>query len=169
VLLRRCIVVISLVTLTVAATALGSPPPAKLALSPTSLGKVLADGRGRTLYLFESDRSRTSTCYGACTLSWRPFVSSAKPLAGAGLKASLISTSKRKDGRMQVVYAGHPLYFFLHDASAGQMKGEGMGGSWFAVSAKGTKVVPASAAAPMPDPGAGYGGGYGGMDPGGYR
>jgi predicted lipoprotein with Yx(FWY)xxD motif len=114
-----------------------------VALHSTSLGKVLVAKNGHTLYLFTADKHGKSTCAGQCATFWPPLVSATKPTAGAGLKASLLGRTKRADGRMQVTYAGHPLYFFSQDKKAGQDDGEGIvhfGGSWWGISAKGTAV-----------------------------
>ena len=116
---------------------------ARVALGNTSLGKVLVDARGRTLYLFAKDKRRRSACYGACATYWPPLVSSAKPRAARGVRASLLALTKRTDGKRQVTYAGHPLYTFSLDTRAGQTSGQGLtdfGGSWNAVAASGRPV-----------------------------
>jgi predicted lipoprotein with Yx(FWY)xxD motif len=123
-------------------TAFGSTN-ATVALRSTSFGKVLVAKNGHTLYLFTADKSGKSVCKGQCASFWPPFVSATKPTAGAGLKASLLGRTKRADGRMQVTYAGHPLYFFSQDKKSGELEGEGIvhfGGSWWLVSARGTAV-----------------------------
>jgi predicted lipoprotein with Yx(FWY)xxD motif len=144
-----------LVALAVAAAATASPPRhAKVMLRSMALGRVLVDARGRTLYLFEADRNAKSACYGQCAADWPPFLTSGTAIGSSQVKNGLLSTTKRKDGTLQVVYAGHPLYFFGADTNAGQTKGEGInhfGGSWFAVNAAGKRVQPVSA--PAPDPG----------------
>jgi predicted lipoprotein with Yx(FWY)xxD motif len=146
-----------LVALAVAAAATASPPRhAKVMLRSTPLGNVLVDPRGRTLYLFEADTNAKSACYGQCAAAWPPFLTSGAPVAGGLAKKGLLQTVKRKDGALQVVYAGHPLYLFSGDTRAGQTKGEGIehfGGSWFAVSAAGKAVEPASSPAPYPGDG----------------
>lgn len=114
-----------------------------VALHSTSLGKVLVAKNGHTVYLFTADKHGKSVCAGQCATFWPPLISAAKPTAGAGLKASLLGRTKRADGRMQVTYAGHPLYFFSQDKKSGQVNGEGIvhfGGSWWGVSASGTAV-----------------------------
>jgi len=131
--------------LVAAAAAPASPTHAKVLLRSTSLGRVLVDARGHTLYLFGADRSRKSTCYGACATTWPPFLTSAAPLAGAGVKQGLLATTKRRDGRLQVLYAGHPLYVFSGDTRAGQTKGQGIkhfGGTWSTLNASGRKLNP---------------------------
>jgi predicted lipoprotein with Yx(FWY)xxD motif len=115
---------------------------ALIALGKTSLGKVLVDARGRTLYLFAKDQRGRSACYGACATYWPPLVSSAKPRA-RGVRASLLGLTKRTDGKRQVTYAGHPLYTFSLDRRAGQTSGQGLtdfGGSWNAIAASGRAV-----------------------------
>jgi predicted lipoprotein with Yx(FWY)xxD motif len=110
----------------------------------TSLGRVLADQRGRTLYLFEKDKRGMSACTGSCVSFWPPLLATGKPRVASGVKRSLLGTIKRSDGRRQVTYRGHPLYRFSLDSGAGQTKGEGLddfGAHWYAVSPSGVKVV----------------------------
>jgi predicted lipoprotein with Yx(FWY)xxD motif len=116
---------------------------ALVALGKTTLGNVLVDARGRTLYLFAKDKRGRSACYGACATYWPPLVSSAKPRAARGVRASLLGVTKRTDGKRQVTYAGHPLYTFSLDTRAGQTSGQGLtdfGGSWNALAASGRAV-----------------------------
>ncbi|HZT14474.1 MAG TPA: hypothetical protein VFA19_00875 [Gaiellaceae bacterium] len=119
-----------------------SPPPAAatVAVGSTSLGSVLVDATGRTLYLFTPDSGGTSTCYGQCATTWPPLTVTGTPVAGTGVDASLLGTTTRTDGSVQVTYAGHPLYSFAKDSAPGQTNGEGFGGVWFAVSPSGAKV-----------------------------
>jgi predicted lipoprotein with Yx(FWY)xxD motif len=135
-----------------------APKGALVSIHKTALGKVLADGRGHTLYLFEKDKSRMSSCNGACLAYWPAVLTSAKPRAGAGVRASLLGVTKRADGRRQVTYAGHPLYTFVGDKKAGQTTGEGLtdfGAAWDAVAANGQAIEPKAPAS------GGSGGGYG--------
>jgi predicted lipoprotein with Yx(FWY)xxD motif len=128
-------------------------------VAKSGLGRMLVDSRGRTLYLFEADRNGKSACSGACVSFWPPLLTSGKPRAGTGVAARLLGTIKRRDGGVQVTYAGHPLYTFRLDTRSGQTKGEGLndfGGHWYAVGAKGRKLVKHATAAS-----GGYGG-YGG-------
>ena len=113
----------------------------------TSLGRILVDPRGRTLYLFEKDKSGTSACTGQCASFWPPLIAAGKPVAMAGVKASLLGTTKRTDGRMQVTYNRHPLYTFVKDTKKGQTNGEALsafGAKWYAVSPAGARVVKSS-------------------------
>jgi predicted lipoprotein with Yx(FWY)xxD motif len=109
----------------------------------SSLGRILVDSKGKTLYLWAHDKGRTSTCNGKCATYWPPLITKGKPAAAAGARAGLLGTSRRADGRMQVTYKGHPLYYFAGDKKAGDVKGEGLtgfGGRWDPVSAAGAAV-----------------------------
>jgi predicted lipoprotein with Yx(FWY)xxD motif len=116
---------------------------AKLGAASSSLGRIVVDSKGRTLYLFEKDKGRRSTCYGACAAYWPPALTHGKPRAHAGLKRSLIGTTRRRNGTMQVTYAGHPLYRYAGDDGPRQTNGAGLqdfGGGWDPVSPAGKKV-----------------------------
>jgi predicted lipoprotein with Yx(FWY)xxD motif len=126
-----------------------------------SLGTVLVDSQGRTLYLFQKDSGTQSACLGACASAWPPLRGNGKPAAGSGLNASLLATTNRSDGKPQVTYNGHPLYLFSGDQTAGDANGEGstaFGGSWFALDAAGNQV---SGQASSSTSTSGGGGGYG--------
>ena len=119
----------------------------------TSLGPVLVDSRGHTLYLFGKDKNGNSACTGMCATFWPPLIAAGKPLAGAGARASLLGTTKRADGRRQVTYNHHPLYTFVKDKRKGQTAGEGLnafGAKWYAVSPAGARVVRHAVAPPPP-------------------
>jgi predicted lipoprotein with Yx(FWY)xxD motif len=128
---------------------------ATVGVSNASLGNILVDSKGRTLYLFNRDSGTMSECNGACAVNWPPLRAAGKPTIGSGAKASLVSTSTRSNGAQQLTYNGHPLYLFKNDSNPGDTNGEGLtafGGSWFAVSPAGNEVsAPATS---------GGGGGY---------
>jgi predicted lipoprotein with Yx(FWY)xxD motif len=126
-----------------AAAAAASRSGAVVKLRQSSLGQILVDSHGRTLYMWAHDKHHTSTCYGACALYWPAFTTHGKPRAIAGARQALLSTTKRRDGRLQVTYHGHPLYRFSGDSKAGDTSGEGLtdfGGRWDPVSAAGLAV-----------------------------
>jgi predicted lipoprotein with Yx(FWY)xxD motif len=115
----------------------------------SSLGRVLVNAQGHTLYLFGKDKNGKSACSGMCATNWPPLIATAKARAAGGVKASRLGTTKRADGRLQVTYNHHPLYTFIKDTKKGQTNGEGLnafGGVWDAVSSAGAKVVKANAA-----------------------
>jgi predicted lipoprotein with Yx(FWY)xxD motif len=110
----------------------------------TSLGQILVNSRGHTLYLFGKDRNGKSACSGQCATFWPPLIANGKPRVAGGAKASLIGSVKRADGRRQVTYNHHPLYTFVKDTKKGQTHGEGFsafGAKWYAVSPAGARVV----------------------------
>jgi predicted lipoprotein with Yx(FWY)xxD motif len=117
----------------------------KIVLKKTgNLGKVLRDSEGHVVYLFEKDKTTKSTCYTACATNWPPVITKGKPVAGSGVVKSKLSTTKRKDGKMQVTYAGHPLYYFIGDKKAGQANGQGLnffGAKWYVLAKSGKKVA----------------------------
>jgi predicted lipoprotein with Yx(FWY)xxD motif len=99
----------------------------------SGLGTVLVDSEGFTVYQFAKDKGTTSSCYGACEENWPPVITKGAPTAGEGAMSSQLGTTKRKDGTMQVTYAGHPVYTFVEDKSPGEANGNGVeffGGRW---------------------------------------
>ena len=109
----------------------------------TSLGRILVNSRGHTLYLFGKDRNGKSACSGQCATFWPPLIANGKPRVAGGAKASLIGTFKRADGRRQVTYNHHPLYTFVKDTNKGQTNGEAVnafGAEWYALSPAGAKI-----------------------------
>ena len=126
-----------------ASSSAGSSGGATVALASSKLGKILVDSRGHTLYLFQADTGSTSTCNGACASAWPPLTTTGKPIAGPGVSASKLGTTKRSDGTTNVTYNGHPLYTFIGDSSPGQTTGErntGFGAEWDVLSATGNKL-----------------------------
>jgi len=115
----------------------------RLGAARSSLGRIVVDGTGRTLYLFEKDKNHRSACYGACARYWPPLLSHGKPVARAGVKQSLVGTTRRRNGSKQATYAGHPLYRYVGDTRPGQTNGAGLqdfGGGWDPISPAGRKV-----------------------------
>jgi predicted lipoprotein with Yx(FWY)xxD motif len=106
-------------------------------------GKIIVDGRGRTLYLFEKDRRGHSACSGTCATYWPPLLTTGKPVAGTGTKKSLLGTIRRSNGKKQVTYGGHPLYRYIQDKKPGQITGQDshfFGAAWYVVSPAGKKI-----------------------------
>jgi predicted lipoprotein with Yx(FWY)xxD motif len=107
------------------------------------LGQILVDGNGRTLYLFEADKGSSSTCYGACASYWPPLLTSGAPMAGAGVNAPLLGTTKRSDGTTEVTYSGHPLYYVVTDHNPGDATGQAVnnfGAAWYVVGPDGNRI-----------------------------
>lgn len=103
----------------------------------TKAGVVLASSRGQVLFLFNRDRDGTSSCYGRCERNWRPLQASGRPVAvpGSGVKQQWLSTTRRRDGILQVTYQGHPLYVNVGN-KPGSLNGDlanEFGGRWYAM------------------------------------
>jgi predicted lipoprotein with Yx(FWY)xxD motif len=130
-------------------SASSSATAGRVTLHKTKIGNVLATSSGRTLYLFMKDKHGKSACYGQCATYWPPLMKKGALRAGTGVKAKLLGTTKRKNGKAQVTYKGHPLYLFKLDHASGQVAGQRQnffGGKWYALSASGaanTKAPPA--------------------------
>ena len=105
-------------------------------------GRVVADAKGEAFYLFDKENGPKSECYGACAQAWPPVLTSGKPHAGIGAKAALLGTTKRKDGKLQATYAGHPLYYFSKDSPGNILcqDVEEFGGTWLVVKPSGAPV-----------------------------
>jgi predicted lipoprotein with Yx(FWY)xxD motif len=122
----------------------GQASQATVSTASTSLGSILVDGTGRTLYLFQKDQPNQSACSGACVSAWPVDQTSGTPKAGSGVKASLLGTIKRTDGTTQVTYNKHPLYYYSGDSQAGQQNGQGLnafGALWYVVGPAGNQVT----------------------------
>jgi predicted lipoprotein with Yx(FWY)xxD motif len=112
-------------------------------IAKTRVGRILVDSKGITLYDFVVDKHGTSACYGACAALWPPLLTTGKPHAGPGVRASLLGTTKRKDGKLEVTYNHHPLYYFVTDRKPGQTTGQGVnqfGGPWWVLSRAGKEI-----------------------------
>jgi predicted lipoprotein with Yx(FWY)xxD motif len=109
----------------------------------SGLGDVLVDSEGFTVYKFAKDQGSTSSCYGACEQNWPPVIAKGQP-SGEGEMTSQLGTTKRKDGTMQVTFAGHPLYTYAGDSEPGEANGNGLnffGGIWSAMDESGEAVA----------------------------
>ena len=117
----------------------GNPiKPAALAITDTqTLGKIIVDEAGRTLYGFTKDTKDTTTCYDKCEQAWPPLLQTDTPKLGDGLDANMLGTTTRKDGTIQVTYNGMPLYYYFKDQAPGDTTGQGVGGVWYVVAPDG--------------------------------
>ena len=116
---------------------------ATVAVAKTRIGRILVDSKGITLYDFVTDKGGVSGCYGACAALWPPLITKGKPHAGPGVRASLLGTTKRKDGKLEVTYNHHPLYYFVTDRKPGETTGQGVnqfGGPWWVLSPAGREI-----------------------------
>jgi predicted lipoprotein with Yx(FWY)xxD motif len=131
------------------AAASASPSPAATgqmiaAATNAKLGQVLVNDKGMTLYLFVADTGTASTCYTTCATIWPPVLTTGAPQPRTGAQASLLGTATRTDGKVEVTYAGHPLYYFVQDKAAGDITGQGIngfGGLWWVLSPAGAAIT----------------------------
>lgn len=133
-------------------------------VAKTKLGPSIVTGKGKTVYLLTADARAKgkSTCYSACAKAWPPLLTTATPVAGKGVKASLLGVANRTDGTRQITYKGHRLYLFVKDKAPGQTNGQGIKGfggpfctatlatkpcAWYALSPAGSAITTAATTA----------------------
>ena len=108
-----------------------------------SLGEYLADEEGLSLYLFTDPEGNPVSCTGGCVENWPVFTTKGAPSAGDGVDASMLGTTERADGTIQVVYNGWPLYYFAGDGAPGDVNGQGLGpdnAKWYLMSPTGEAI-----------------------------
>jgi predicted lipoprotein with Yx(FWY)xxD motif len=121
----------------------GQSTGATVDVAGSPLGQLLVDGSGRTLYLFELDKGTSSTCDGPCAQAWPPLLTTGAPSAGTGTNAADLGTTTRKDGKTEVTYHGHPLYYYAGDSKPGATTGQGLnqfGAKWYVLAPSGDKI-----------------------------
>jgi Cft2 family RNA processing exonuclease/predicted lipoprotein with Yx(FWY)xxD motif len=127
-----------------AASAEASAPAAgaaTLALADSALGKIVVDGQGKTLYMFEPDDGQAApTCVADCATNWPALISSGTPSVGDGITAAASTVARTDGGGDQVKLGDYPLYYFAADKAAGDTNGQGIGGKWFVVGADGEPI-----------------------------
>jgi predicted lipoprotein with Yx(FWY)xxD motif len=108
----------------------------------SQFGRVIADGKGEAYYLFDKEQTRKPECYGECAAVWPPVLTRGKPQAGKGVKAAKLGTSRRRNGKLQVTYAGQPLYYYVDDAPGTILcqNVDEFGGLWLVVKPSGAPV-----------------------------
>jgi predicted lipoprotein with Yx(FWY)xxD motif len=109
-------------------------------VAETSLGEVLVDGEGMTLYMFDPDEQGESTCYEDCATAWPPLVGEGEPALGEGLDEAMVGSVERTDGTMQVTYNDWPLYYWQNDAAAGDVTGQAVNDVWWVLGADGEPI-----------------------------
>jgi predicted lipoprotein with Yx(FWY)xxD motif len=105
------------------------------------IGLILYDLAGHTLYTFDQDKGTASTCYGACAEAWPPALAEGRPRAEGEASPGKLGTTKRRDGRIQLTYAGHPLYTSV-DAEDFAFSSNGIqafGGKWYEIRPSGER------------------------------
>jgi predicted lipoprotein with Yx(FWY)xxD motif len=143
----------------------GSAPAATgatLATGKTSLGTIVVDGKGDTVYEFTSDTANSgkSTCYSGCDSTWSPVTTTSANPTVKGVTGT-VGEITRTGGAMQVTLGGMPLYTYSGDSKAGDVSGQGMMSTWYVVSPAGTQITKAPGSSSSGSSGgSGAGGGW---------
>jgi predicted lipoprotein with Yx(FWY)xxD motif len=109
------------------------------------IGTYVADGAVRTLYRFDNDTNKPpkSNCNGDCQKAWPPLlIKSPGKIFPKGIDPKILGYVERADGHCQVTINGWPVYYFIADAKAGDLNGQGVNGKWFAITPDGGKTKP---------------------------
>lgn len=109
----------------------------------SEFGRMLFDSKKQAIYIFENDSQNTTVCYGECAEAWPPVFTNGKPRAGHGVEQALLGTVKRRDGKLQVTYAGKPLYFYAHEGP-GEVRCHNVdlnGGLWWVLGPDGERLA----------------------------
>jgi len=109
-----------------------------LSVVETSLGSILVDGKGMTLYMFTKDSANSSACTGPCLTAWPPLIG--EPTAGTGVDDSKLGSFARADGSTQASYNGWPLYYWQEDTQPGDVKGQNVNAVWFVLDRDGDPI-----------------------------
>jgi predicted lipoprotein with Yx(FWY)xxD motif len=136
----------------------------------SSKGTYLVGPSGKALYLFLLDKAGKSNCSGSCASIWPPLTTTGKPAASGGAMSADLGTITRSDGKKQVTYKGHPLYYYAADSSPGQTSGQGLnqfGAKWWLVAPSGTAITSSGSGGSSSGGGGSSSGGGGGSSSGG--
>jgi predicted lipoprotein with Yx(FWY)xxD motif len=133
------------VALAFAANAMSSTTQSRSAVTVRNsrYGSILFDSRGFALYAFTKDAAGRSNCSGACAKAWPPYIVASRAAAADGTKSRLLGTIKRGDGKVQLTYAGRPLYYYVGDTKPLQVLCQNVtefGGKWLVVRPDGKLV-----------------------------
>ncbi len=132
---------------------------ASLKVTTTTLGKVLVDAKGRTVYMLTSDHRGRSNCPSTCLGYWPPVPALTVHTKPAGVTGKVGSTADTLGNQMTTV-GGWPLYTYVGDKVEGDVTGEGVksfGGTWYAMSPAGKPVTSGSGSSSSGStPGRGY-------------
>jgi predicted lipoprotein with Yx(FWY)xxD motif len=113
----------------------------KVTAASSEFGTMLWGPKRQAMYVFERDRRNRSRCYGECAAAWPPVYTRGAPVAGSGVRRSLLGTTRRRDGRRQVTYRGRPLYYYAHE-TAGEVRCHNVvlnGGRWWVIGTDGRR------------------------------
>lgn len=123
------------------------PPTAEgptIVADDSEYGAMLYDETGQAIYLFDVETTAEPRCYDDCAAAWPPVFAKGEAVAGAGVDAGLLGTTERADGRLQVTYNDHPLYFYAHEGKHEVLCHDVFldGGNWYVVQPDGDPAPP---------------------------
>lgn len=124
-----------------------SAASAVLRTASSSLGQIVVDAQGRTVYFFDKDTANSgkSSCSGGCLQLWPAVTTTSDSPSVEGVTGT-VGTITRDDGTKQVTLNGLPLYLYAGDAKAGDTTGQGVQNVWWVVSPSGVKITGSGAA-----------------------
>ena len=130
-------------------TATSPAPTAAIKTSDhATLGKIVTDPGGRSLYVFDRDTPGVSNCTGGCATTWPPLAPPAGAVVGTSDITAKVEVITRADGKKQITLNGKPLYYFAGDTAAGDALGQGSGGIWWTIKGDGSKAAATSGTSP---------------------
>ena len=115
----------------------------KIVLAESRFGSMLFNAKRQAIYIFEKDPKDKTVCFGECAEAWPPVFTKGEPVAGDGVRRSLLGTIERRDGGRQVTYAGKPLYYYANEGP-GEVKCHNVflnGGLWWAIGPNGKRLA----------------------------
>ncbi|GAB3258246.1 hypothetical protein GCM10027448_28750 [Nocardioides dilutus] len=119
-------------------------PGTRIVVEDSEFGPMLFDSTGQAIYLFDIESTAEPECYDDCAEAWPPVLTTGVPVAGKGVESSLLATTERADGTLQVTYNDHPLYFYAHEGK-GEVECHDIflnGGNWYVVQPDGDPAPP---------------------------
>ena len=119
-------------------------PGTRIVVSDSEFGQMLFDSTGQAIYLFDIETTSKPECYDGCAEAWPPVLTTGDPVAGPGVETSLLATTERTDGTVQVTYNDHPLYFYAHEGKHEVLCHDVFlnGGTWYVVQPGGDPAPP---------------------------
>jgi predicted lipoprotein with Yx(FWY)xxD motif len=114
-----------------------------ITVGDSEFGEMIFDSNRQAIYIFQNDSKNQSACYGECAAAWPPVLTKSKPQADEGVDAALLGTVERRDGSLQVTYAGQPLYYYANEGpgEVGCHNVDLNGGFWWAVGPDGKRLA----------------------------
>ena len=115
------------------------PEGVVISTAGSQFGTILYADAGQAIYIFDAERDVRPQCYGDCADAWPPVLTKGTPQRARAVRKDLLGTTRRRDGALQVTYAGHPLYFYANEGRYEVLchNVDEFGGTWLAVKPSG--------------------------------